>query len=218
MERWRPRRLDRLRLAADAHASGSLARRSRKLPHVKTIGISAKITSEEALQFAANVAADLRARNFGVCFDYATADKLGDRGKCVAKGDLGSHSELLITFGGDGTLLSVARHAPENVPILGVNMGTLGFLTEVGVEEFPAALERVLAGDFRAEERVAFDVSVQGNGRDSRSYRVLNDATINKSALARIIEMHVIVSGSFVSTFRADGLIVATPTGSTAYN
>ena len=192
--------------------------RSRKLHRVKTIGISAKITSDDALQFAAKVAADLRARGFGVCFDYGTADKLDDRGKCVAKGDLGKHSDLLVTFGGDGTLHSVARHAPKNVPILGVNMGTLGFLTEVRVEEFAEAMERVLAGDYESEERVAFDVTVRGPGRDHRSYRVLNDATINKSALARIIEMRVTVGGEFVSSFRADGLIIATPTGSTAYN
>lgn len=185
---------------------------------MKTIGISAKITSDEALQFAAKVAADLRARNLGVCFDYATADKLNDRGKCVAKGELGKHSDLLMTFGGDGTLLSVARHAPKSVPILGVNMGTLGFLTEVRVEDFPDVLERVLAGDYQSEERVAFDVAVRGPGRDHRSYRVLNDATINKSALARIIEMRVTVGGEFMSSFRADGLIVSTPTGSTAYN
>jgi NAD+ kinase len=185
---------------------------------MQTIGISAKITSPEALEYAAKIAADLRGRGLNVCFDYATADKLNDRGHCVAKGELGNQSNLLITFGGDGTLLSVARHAPAGVPILGVNMGTLGFLTEVGVEEFPETLERVLSGDFHAEERVAFDVSVEGNGRDHRSYRVLNDATINKSALARIVEMRVAVSGAFVSTFRADGLIVATPTGSTAYN
>jgi NAD+ kinase len=185
---------------------------------VKTIGISAKITSDDALQFAAQVAADLRARDFGVCFDYATADKLNDRGKCVAKGELGKHSDLLITFGGDGTLLSVARHAPKDVPILGVNMGTLGFLTEVQVEDFPQVIERVLAGDYESEQRVALDVTVRGHGRDHRVYRVLNDATINKSALARIIEMRVTVGGEFVSSFRADGLIIATPTGSTAYN
>jgi len=185
---------------------------------MQTIGISAKVTSPAALDFASRVAADLRGRGLDVCLDYATADKLGDRGTCVAKSDLGSRSDLLITFGGDGTLLSVARHAPDNVPILGVNMGTLGFLTEVTVEEFPELLERVLTGDYQAEARVAFDVSVDGNGRDHRTYRVLNDATINKSALARIVEMRVTVSGAFVSTFRADGLIVATPTGSTAYN
>jgi NAD+ kinase len=185
---------------------------------VKTIGISAKITSDEALQFAATVAGDLRARDFTVCFDFATADKLNDRGKCVAKSELGRHTDLLITFGGDGTLLSVARHAPRNVPILGVNMGTLGFLTEVRVEEFPEVIERVLAGDYESEERVALEVAVRGPGRDHRTYRVLNDATINKSALARIIEMRVTVGGEFMSTFRADGLIIATPTGSTAYN
>jgi NAD+ kinase len=99
-----------------------------------------------------------------------------------------------------------------------VNMGTLGFLTEVRVEEFPEVFERVLAGEYESEERVAFDVAVRGPGRDHRSYRVLNDATINKSALARIIEMRVTVGGEFVSSFRADGLIISTPTGSTAYN
>ena len=180
---------------------------------IQTIGISAKVTSPPALDYAARVIADLRQRGLGVCLDYATADKLNDRGQCVAKGDLGRHSNLLITFGGDGTLLSVARHAPPDVPILGVNMGTLGFLTEVRVEEFPETLEHVLAGDFQTEERMTVDVFV-----GERSYRVLNDATINKSALARIVEMRVTVSGAFVSNFRADGLIVATPTGSTAYN
>lgn len=182
------------------------------------ISISAKISSRAALETAARTAAELRGRGYEVCFDYATADKLNDRGPCVSKNELGKTALLIITFGGDGTLLSVARHAPRDVPILGVNMGTLGFLTEVSVEEFPAMLERVLGGDYTAESRVTFDVQVLGPGRDLRTYRVLNDATINKSALARIIEMKVTVSEKFVSSFRADGLIVSTPTGSTAYN
>jgi NAD+ kinase len=180
---------------------------------IQTIGISAKVTSPHALDYAARVIGDLRTRGLGVCLDYATADKLGDRGTCVARADLGRRSDLLITFGGDGTLLSVARHAPPDVPILGVNMGTLGFLTEVGPEEFAQTLEHVLAGQFQAEERMTFDVFVR-----DRSYRVLNDATINKTTLARIVDLRVTVSGAFVSNFRADGLIVATPTGSTAYN
>jgi len=185
---------------------------------VKTVGIAAKITSEEAIAYAKRVADDLRNRGYEICLDFGTADKLGDRGPCVAKSDLGKRADLLITFGGDGTLLSVARSAPTGVPVLGVNMGTLGFLTEVAVEEFPSVLEKVLSGDFPAEERVTFDVVVEGPNRDKRTYRVLNDATINKSALARIVEMRVTVSGQFVSTFRADGLVVSTPTGSTAYN
>lgn len=185
---------------------------------MKTVGIAAKITSEEAIEYARRVADDLRKRGYEICLDFGTADKLNDRGPCVSKADLGKRADLLITFGGDGTLLSVARTAPAGVPVLGVNMGTLGFLTEVAVEEFPAVLETVLSGKFSAEERVTFDVVVEGPQREKRTYRVLNDATINKSALARIVEMRVTVSGQFVSTFRADGLVVSTPTGSTAYN
>ena len=186
---------------------------------IRRVSISAKHTSRAALDTAAKTAADLRARGYEVCFDYATADKLGDRGPCVSKNELGKNAALIITFGGDGTLLSVARYAPSTVPILGVNMGTLGFLTEVSLDEFPSMLERVLAGDYTAEPRVTFDVKVHGpDHHDHRTYRVLNDATINKSALARIIEMKVTVAGKFVTSFRADGLIIATPTGSTAYN
>ena len=185
---------------------------------MKTIGIAAKTTSEPAIEYASSVAADLRKRGYEICLDFGTADKLNDRGPCVSKADLGSRADLLITFDGDGTLLSVARYAPPHVPVLGVNMGTLGFLTEVRVEEFPAVLESILSGKFDTEERVTLDVVVDGQQREKRKYRVLNDATINKSALARIVDMKVTVSGFFVSTFRADGLIVATPTGSTAYN
>ena len=185
---------------------------------MRTIGIAAKITSGAAIEDATPVAADLRKRGYEICFDFATADKLNDRGPCASKAELGKRADLLITFGGDGTLLSVARHAPDGVPVVGVNMGTLGFLTEVRMEEFPSVLEFVLAGNYTAEERMTFDVVVEGKQREKRTYRVLNDATINKSALARIIEMRVTVSGQFVSTFRADGLIVSTPTGSTAYN
>lgn len=182
------------------------------------IGISAKVTSPAAVQYAKHVAEDLTRRGLSTCFDDHTAAALGGSPRCFVRPELGKHVDLLVTFGGDGTLLSMARHAPPDVPVLGVNMGTLGFLTEVRVEEFPEMLERVLAGDYRVEPRVTFDVTVNGPGREDRRYRALNDAAINKSALARIIEMRVTVAGLFVSSFRADGLIVATPTGSTAYN
>lgn len=186
---------------------------------MRTIGIAAKNTAPQALAYAEKVAAELRARGLAVIFDEDTAHDLGDTFETAAKPELGRHSDLLITFGGDGTLLSVARHAPEHVPIIGVNMGTLGFLTEIRVEEFPHVLERVLDGNYHVEPRVTFEVSVSGPGRDSsKRYRVLNDCAINKSAVARIIEMKVSVAGLFVSTFRGDGLIVSTPTGSTAYN
>ena len=185
---------------------------------MKRIGITAKISAPAAVQYAKYIADDLTGRGFEICFDDQTAEAIGGASRCFVKSALGEHADLLITFGGDGTLLSLARHAPAQVPILGVNMGTLGFLTEVRVEEFPEMMERVLAGDFVVEPRVTFDVTVNGPGRDGSHFRVLNDAAINKSALARIIEMKVSVAGLFVSTFRGDGLIVCTPTGSTAYN
>jgi NAD+ kinase len=186
---------------------------------MRTIGIAAKNIAPQALAYAERVASELRARGLTVIFDEETAREVGDPHEAVPKAELGRRSDLLITFGGDGTLLSVARHAPDHVPIIGVNMGTLGFLTEIRVEEFPTVLERVLAGEYNVEPRATFTVSVSGPGRDaSKRYRVLNDCAINKSAVARIIEMRVSVAGLFVSTFRGDGLIVATPTGSTAYN
>lgn len=186
---------------------------------MRTIGIAAKVTAPPALAYAHTIANDLTARGLSVVFDDETAALIDGDFKNYPKAELGRHCDLLITFGGDGTLLSVARHAPEHVPILGVNMGTLGFLTEIRVEEFPAVLDRVLDGHYFVEPRVTFSVSVSGPDRDpSKRYRVLNDAAINKSAVARIIEMRVSVAGLFVSSFRGDGLIVCTPTGSTAYN
>jgi NAD+ kinase len=186
---------------------------------MRTIGIAAKVTAPKALAYAASVAADLRGRGLAVVFDTDTGVEIGDGEKTVGKEELGRQCDVLITFGGDGTLLSVARHAPEHVPVVGVNMGTLGFLTEIRVEEFPAVLENVLDGKYYVEPRVAFSVSVTGPEREKgKVYRVLNDVAINKSAVARIIEMRVSVAGLFVSSFRGDGLIVSTPTGSTAYN
>jgi len=186
---------------------------------MRTIGIAAKNSAPEAVAYAGSIASGLRQKGLAVIFDEETAMAVGDPDAPLPRAELGRHCDLLITFGGDGTLLSVARHAPDHVPIIGVNMGTLGFLTEIRVEELPTVLERVLEGQFHVEPRVTFTVSVSGPGRDgAKLYRVLNDCAINKSAVARIIEMRVSVAGLFVSTFRGDGLIVATPTGSTAYN
>ncbi len=183
-----------------------------------SIGICAKITSRRALEAAATTARAMAKRRFQVSFDLATAHALHlDDSSALSRPELGPNSDILVTFGGDGTLLSVARHAPPNVPVIGVNMGTLGFLTEIRAKEFEQVLENVIDGNFVAEDRVTLDVTVGGINGELR-YRVLNDAVINKGALARIVDMTVEVGGHFVSTFRADGLIVSTPTGSTAYS
>lgn len=184
---------------------------------MKRVGIAAKVASPDALRLARETAERLRDRGLDVVMEEATADGIGKGHRAAARPDIGQQVDLLITLGGDGTLLSVARHAAPDVPIIGVNMGTLGFLTEIRAEEFEEVLERTLAGDYVVERRSTFRVSVLSGGEERR-FRVLNDAVMNKSALARIVELSVHVDDQFVSTFRADGLIISTPTGSTAYN
>ncbi|HSB05384.1 MAG TPA: NAD(+)/NADH kinase, partial [Thermodesulfobacteriota bacterium] len=130
-----------------------------------------------------------------------------------------SQVELVIVLGGDGTLLSVARMVwSHGIPILGVNFGGLGFLTEVSLEEIYPVLERVLKGDFKTKPRDVLKASVVRKGEKLAEFTVLNDVVINKGALARIIELEITIDGEYLSTFRSDGLIISTPTGSTAYN
>lgn len=129
--------------------------------------------------------------------------------------------EMLIVLGGDGTLLYAARlvaDAHTDVPIFGVNLGSLGFMAEVSLDELYDNLEKAIAGKLGTEDRIMLTASVFREGKRVAQYRVLNDAVINKGALARMMELRVSVDGADLTTLRADGLIVATPTGSTAYS
>jgi NAD+ kinase len=128
--------------------------------------------------------------------------------------------DFIVVMGGDGTILSVARHYGERgVPIFGVNMGGLGFLTEISLDElYPSMAEHVLTGKFEVEERLMLTATLFRQGQLLWQENVLNDAVINKGALARIAELTTWIDGEYLTVYRADGLIVATPTGSTAYN
>ena len=127
-------------------------------------------------------------------------------------------TEGIVVLGGDGTLLSVARHyAALGVPILGVHVGGLGFLTEISLDELYPSMEKVLAGKYVVEERMMLTARLLRQGQVSWEEHFLNDAVINKGALARIVELATWIDGEYLTTYRADGLIVSTPTGSTAY-
>ena len=133
--------------------------------------------------------------------------------------DLPSCTDLLIVLGGDGTLLSAARLAAHRkVPILAVNLGGLGFLTTVSQDEIYSILEEIFSGKHRVSERVMLEAEIVRGGDVIRRQIALNDAVLNKAALARIMDLELRVDGEYVTTYKADGLILSTPTGSTAYS
>lgn len=128
-------------------------------------------------------------------------------------------AEAVIVLGGDGTLLSVARiPASEKVLIIPVNLGGLGFLTEIRAEEIFTLLEQIIAGKFTIDSRMLLEVVLFRNGIPHETHRILNDVVINKGAMARIIDLETTVNGRYLNTFKSDGLIICTPTGSTAYS
>jgi len=133
--------------------------------------------------------------------------------------EIARDADLVVVLGGDGTLIAAARLVGEReVPILAVNLGSLGFLTEITLNELYPSVERCLKGDFEVSERMMLLASVERLGEVVERHRVLNDVVINKGALARIIDMETSVNGRYLTTFKADGLIVSTPTGSTGYS
>ena len=137
----------------------------------------------------------------------------------VTQANLAAEVDLILVLGGDGTMISTARMiGDQEVPVIGVNYGGLGYLAEFRIEELYAGLEAVLSGNYRLDKRVMLAVELRRDDTVVTSNRVLNDVVINKSALARIIEIEASFKHQFVNSFRADGLIVSTPTGSTAYN
>ncbi len=135
------------------------------------------------------------------------------------KSELPDLVDLMVVLGGDGTLLSVARLVGDReVPILAINLGALGFLTEVILDEVYPVLEKVTEGDYSLDERSLLEAHVHRQGERIAQYRVLNDVVIHKGTLARIIELETFIEEYYLTTYKADGLIISTPTGSTAYS
>jgi NAD+ kinase len=185
---------------------------------MKKIGIIAK-NIPKAHGAVRKLSKWLAARGKKVFLDERTASDLGMDG--VAAKDLPSLVDMVIVLGGDGTLLSAARlvaDSNKNVPIFGVNLGSLGFMAEVSLDELYANLEKALAGKLQAEERMMLTAGIIRRGNKVSEYNVLNDAVISKGAIARMVSLEVSVGDDYLTSIRADGLILATPTGSTAYS
>ena len=161
----------------------------------------------------------LEARGVSAVYDEETANSLPDTSKGRTRQLVADSSQLLLVLGGDGTMLAAARlAASRSIPILPINMGSLGFLTSFTLDELYPALEDTLTGRSSVSQRVMLQVQLERAGSVIENQLALNDAVINKGALARMIELHLIINSEFVCRYRADGLIVASPTGSTAYS
>jgi NAD+ kinase len=180
------------------------------------VGIAVKLSSPEAVSLGKEIVRELSSRGVKAVADAESALALGIPPGPV-RAELGRHVDAVIVLGGDGTFLSVTRGCPTRTPVAGVNLGTLGFLTEHSREQALSLLDDLLSGRVVIEQRDRLHVVV-ADGLERREFLVLNDVVINKAALARILTINVEVNGEFLSRYHADGLILATPTGSTAYN
>lgn len=185
---------------------------------MQRIGVVAKPKKPEAEPILRSLVGWLTERGREVVLDQEAAAIFPGAGPGLPRAQVVAGADLVVVLGGDGTLLSVARLIGDReVPILGVNLGGLGFLTEITLDELLPTLEAVLRGQFDVSRRLTLTARVLRAGAVIASYEALNDAVITKTALSRIVDLEAHVNGEYVATFRADGLIVSTPTGSTAY-
>ncbi len=183
---------------------------------MKKIGIISKTGHTEPLKILKELLPWLRKKGCDVYVDSDTASALHIEG--YQRSQIPAMADFVVVLGGDGTMLSVARLIGEKgIPILGVNIGGLGFLTTVHKEDIFETLEKVIGGQCSVEERMMLTACVLRHSECIAEYLVVNDVDVNKGALARIIDLETYIDNDYIATFKADGLIVATPTGSTAY-
>lgn len=184
---------------------------------IRSVGICLKEDQPQAAGTVGELVRWLGERGIEVLLDQNAAPGAGLQAH--SREALAASVDLVVVLGGDGTLLSVARAAgTRQVPILGINLGRLGFLTEINVDELFPALDKVLAGELKVVSRMRLEVVVRRGDEDIAHYQALNDAVITKTALSRMVDLEAFADGLKVTTYHADGLIVSTPTGSTAYS
>ena len=184
---------------------------------MKKIGIISKPGRPEPLEILKELLPRLRQKGHETYVDADASAGLNIRG--YTRAEIASRAEVVIVLGGDGTMLGVSRLVAEKgIPILGINLGTMGFITEINRDEIYQAVDAMLSDTCVVEERLMLCAKIVREGERIAEYTVLNDVVINKGALARIIDLETLINGVYVTTYRADGLIISTPTGSTAYS
>src|SRR5688572_19018998 len=193
---------------------------------MRAVGVVAKARLDRAASHLAQIASWLEKRGIVTMFDHDTAALAVTAGmaatfRTVDRDELPRHVDMIVVLGGDGTLLGTTGRiakADSDIPILGVNFGSLGFLTEVTLPEIFTSLESAVNGTAQTEERMMLHVAVEAGGHPVADRIVLNDVVVTQGALSRIIELSVTVDGESMMRVKADGLIIASPTGTTAYN
>jgi NAD+ kinase len=189
------------------------------MPTFKTIALIGKYHSREIAESLRQLATFLRGRGIEVLLEEDTATSVGVNEFAVAGYKaIGVRADLAVVLGGDGTMLNAARHLAEyGTPLVGVNQGRLGFMTDIALGTMIESITALLEGTFSREQRFLLNVEVQRNGEPAFQTVALNDVVVNKGDIGRMIELEVKVNGELIHVLRADGLIVSTPTGSTAY-
>ncbi|MCL2523506.1 MAG: NAD kinase [Betaproteobacteria bacterium] len=190
----------------------------------RTIALVGKYNSMEIAESLRRLAEYLHERGVSVFIERDTSEQIGrqvDLSRWVTCGfnDIGAHADLAIVLGGDGTMLNAARRlARYCVPLVGVNQGRLGFMTDIARENLLGSMNDLLDGRFQPEKRMLLDAEIIRDGREIGANMALNDVVLDKGAIGRMIEFELFIDGEFIYNLRADGLIVSTPTGSTAYS
>jgi NAD+ kinase len=198
-----------------ANSRSAVAKKS-----IRSVGLVVKRHLPQAIPIAQQLGRLIRSRGCTVLAEPEMAVRL--HAESLSKREIAQRADLIIALGGDGTLLSIARFTGDReVPLLGINLGGLGFLTAYNVGEAKASVARAVKGDFEVDRRLTLEASIESShpkvSRSEEKLRALNDVVINKRAQARMLELDVIAGGEPFCSYRADGLIVASPTGSTAY-
>lgn len=183
------------------------------------IGIIPNMDKDNKLTLTENITKWLLDANNEVLLNYGIASRIGKPEIGFKNEEIFSIADLIIVLGGDGTLLNIARQsASYDVPLFGINLGHLGFLTEVEAEDMYSALEKIISKEYKIEKRMMLEATVEKDGIQLEKSIALNDVGITKGPFSRIISLGIYINNSFVDLYSADGVVISSPTGSTAYS